>query len=507
MAAVVRTAYGEVRGTTRDGVTAFLGIPYAAPPFGENRFKAPRPHEPWDGVRDATEYGPTAPKPGYPRPFDRLLPDPVVPGDDCLNLNVWTPYFAGGTGGSSPLNAASPDPGGSGLPVMVWIHGGAFRNGSGAVDVYNGHAFARDGVVCVSVNYRLGVEGFAHLPGAPANRGLLDQIFALEWVRDNIAGFGGDPARVTVFGESAGAMSVSTLLSLDLGLFHRAIAQSGAGSIAQDPADALLVTKEMAARLGVEPTAEGFAALDPAAILPVQSAVAAEVTALPDPGRWGATTAAGGMSLTPVLDGELLTQRPEDAVGAGAGRDVDLLTGYTSEEFRLFLMPTGIAAALTDDLVFAATAGMGVPPAVAAAYRDRHPGVPSGELMATIITDHLFRIPANRLAERHAASGGTGGTWMYEFGWRSPNHDLGACHALELGFVFDNLTAEPEGLAGPNPPQELADRMHRAWVEFASGGDPGWERFEPSGRAVKLFDHPSDEIVHDPRGDDRKLWP
>ncbi|MFG2085365.1 MULTISPECIES: carboxylesterase/lipase family protein [unclassified Spirillospora] len=504
MDAVVQTSYGKVRGTTRDGVTAFLGIPYAAPPFGPNRFQAPRPPEPWDGVRDTVEYGPTAPKPGYPKPYDALLPDPEIPGEDCLNLNVWTPYR--GVAGGSSLNDPTPEPGGPGLPVMVWVHGGAFRNGSGAVPVYSGRNFARDGVVCVTFNYRLGVEGFANLPGAPLNRGLLDQIAALEWVRDNIAGFGGDPGRVTVFGESAGGMSVTTLLSLDLGLFGRAIAQSGAGAIAQDPADAMLVTAEMAARLGVEPTAEAFAALDPATIMPVQSAVAAEVSMLPDPGRWGATTAAGGMSLTPILDGELLTRRPEDAIAAGAGRDVDLLIGYTSEEFRFFLMPTGLAGDLTDDLAGAIAAGMGVPAGLPAAYRDRHPDMTPGELMATIITDHLFRIPANRAAAGHAASGGTGGTWMYEFAWRSPVHDLGACHALELGFVFDNLSSETEGLAGPNPPQALADRMHRAWTDFAVHGDPGWRRFDPSTRAVHVFDGPADEIVDDPGGDDRKLW-
>ncbi|MEU4825882.1 carboxylesterase family protein [Actinomadura sp. NPDC023710] len=493
MAAVVQTSHGKVRGTARDGVTAFLGIPYAAPPFGANRFQAPRPPEPWDGVRDAVEYGPTAPKPGYPRVFAALLPDPAIPGDDCLNLNVWTPRLPEGAGRDE-----------AGLPVMVWIHGGAFRNGSGAVPVYSGHTFARDGVVCVTLNYRLGVEGFAHLPGAPPNRGLLDQIAALEWVRDNIAAFGGDPARVTVFGESAGAMSVTTLLSLDLGLFHRAVAQSGAGGIAQDPADALLVTKEMAARLGVEPTAGAFAALDPAAIIPVQNAVAAEVAALPDPGRWGATTAAGGMALTPVLDGDLIGRRPEDAIAAGAGRDVDLLIGYTTEEFRLFLMPTGIAAGLNDELVAAVAAGMGVPPGLPAAYRAHHPDMASGELLAAIITDSLFRIPAHRAAAGHADSGGR--TWMYEFAWRSPNHDLGACHALELGFVFDNLTAEEEGLTGPNPPQALADRMHRAWTRFAVTGDPGWDRFDPSSRAVMVFDAPGDEVVHDPHGRDRELW-
>ncbi|MFI0357879.1 carboxylesterase/lipase family protein [Actinomadura sp. 9N407] len=496
METVVQTRYGKVRGSARDGVAAYLGIPYAAPPFGADRFGLPRPPEPWDGVRDALEFGPTAPKPGYPKPYDMLLPDPEIPGEDCLNLNIWTP-FSGGTGGSSSLT-----PGGEGRPVMVWIHGGAFRNGSGAVSVYNGANFARDGVVCVTVNYRLGVEGFAYLPGAPSNRGLRDQIAALEWVRHNIAAFGGDPGQVTVFGESAGAMSVSTLLSLDLGLFRRAIAQSGAGAIAQTTDDALLVTREMAARLGVEPTAEGFAAIDPAEIIPVQSAVAAEISALPDPGRWGATTVASGMAMTPVLDGDLFPRRAEDAVAAGAGRDVDLLLGYTAEEFRLFLMPTGLAAALTDDLVGAVAGGMGTPASVVAAYRESHPEMDAGELLATLITDGLFRIPANRLAEKHAGS-----SWMYEFAWRSPNHDLGACHALELAFVFDNLGVEGSGeMSGPNPPQELADAMHQAWVNFAVHGDPGWDRFDAAGRHVKVFDAEKNPVVQDPRGADRAVW-
>ncbi|WP_433327332.1 carboxylesterase/lipase family protein [Spirillospora sp. CA-294931] len=489
MGPVVQTAHGKVRGRTEDGVSAFLGIPYAAPPFGPRRFRPPSPPEPWDGVRDAVAYGPTAPKPRYPRPYDRLLPDPIIAGDDCLNLNVWT-------------TALGSD---AALPVMVWIHGGAFRNGSGAVEVYNGANFARDGVVCVTLNYRLGVEGFANLPGAPCNRGLLDQIAALEWVRDNIAAFGGDPSRVTVFGESAGAMSVTALLSLDLGLFHRAIAQSGAGSLAQTPQDALLVTAELAARLGVEPTAEGFASLDPAAIIPIQSAVATEVAALPDPGRWGATTAAGAMSHTPVLDGELLHVLPQDAIAAGAGRGVDLLIGSNAEEFRLFLMPNGLAGLLSDDLVGPVARGMGIPQSICEAYRDRHPALTAGELLAVLLTEHVFRVPANRTADAHATSGGA--TWMYEFAWESPNHDLGAAHALELGFVFDNLhVEESRALAGDNPPRELAEAMHRAWLDFAVTGDPGWERFDPGARAVKIFDAAANPVQHDPRGDDRKLW-
>src|SRR5580700_8824371 len=212
---LVRLKDGVIRGKAKSGVSAFLGIPYAAPPFGANRMRPPQPAEPWAGERDATTFGPTVPKGDYPPHYTRLFPEVVIDGDDCLNLNVWT-----------------PDPGSAGLPVLVWIHGGSFMNGSGSVGAYNGAAFARDGVVCVTINYRLAAEGFLFLGDGTANLGLLDQLAALRWVQDNIAAFGGDPARVTVAGESAGAMSVTTLLSMPLaeGLFTQAIAESGAAA-------------------------------------------------------------------------------------------------------------------------------------------------------------------------------------------------------------------------------------------------------------------------------------
>ena len=206
MESVVKTVNGKVRGLVSGGIASFKGISYAAPPFGPNRMRPPARPEVWDGVRDVMAYGPTVPKPPYPKPYDELLPEPVIAGDDCLNLNVWT-----------------PDPGQAGLPVMVWIHGGAFVNGSGAVAHYAGDRFARDGVVCVTINYRLGCDGFLFLDDASPNRGLLDQIAALQWVQENIAAFGGDPGNVTIFGESAGGMSVATLLSMPAaeGLFGR----------------------------------------------------------------------------------------------------------------------------------------------------------------------------------------------------------------------------------------------------------------------------------------------
>ena len=212
---VVKLKDGAVRGRAGSGVAAFLGVPYAAPPFGANRMLPPQPVPAWTGERDATSFGPTVPKGDYPPQYQPLFPEVVIPGEDCLNLNVWT-----------------PDPGAAGLPVLVWIHGGSFMNGSGSVGAYDGTAFARDGVVCVTINYRLAAEGFLYLGDGIANLGLLDQLAALRWVQENIAAFGGDPGRVTVAGESAGAMSVTTLLSMPLsaGLFGRAIAQSGAGA-------------------------------------------------------------------------------------------------------------------------------------------------------------------------------------------------------------------------------------------------------------------------------------
>jgi carboxylesterase type B len=483
---VVATAEGRVRGRMVDGIAAFLGIPYAAPPFGANRFRAPAAPVGWEGVRDARRYGPTVPKSRYPAPYDVLLADPSIPGEDCLNLNIWT-----------------PDPGGSGLPVMVWIHGGTLLSGSGALEVYDGAAFARDGVVLVRINYRLGVEGFAELEGAPSNRGLLDQLAALAWVQADIAAFGGDPDRVTVFGESAGAVSVTTLLAADRGLFRRAIAQSGAGNLAHDPTDARLVTRELAARLGVEPTAAALAALDPAVILPAQASLAAEVAALPDPEQWGQSTAAAAMAFMPVLDGELVTRRPQEGIAAGAGAGMELLVGYTSEEFRPFLVATDRAALVTPEVMGLVLSWMGMDPALAGAYQTSRAGAAPAEVLAAILTDGLFRIPANRVAEGHAAAP----TWMCEFAWPTAERGLGACHALELGFVFDNLhSPDIAALVGPDPPQPLAAAMHRAWVAFATRGDPGWDRFTPATRRVKVFDGAHNPVVADPRGQERQLW-
>ena len=387
----VRTTSGAVRGTSRDGVHAFLGIPYAAPPFGPRRFAAPQPPEPWDGVRPATAYGPTVPKPPYAPPYDLLLPEPVIPGEDCLNLNVWT-----------------PDPGASGLPVFVWIHGGAFVNGSGAVPVYDGATFARDGVVCVTINYRLGVDGFLQFAdGGPANRGLLDQLAALRWVQENVAAFGGDPARVTVGGESAGAMSTGALLAMPSaqGLFAQAVLQSGAGHHALSAATATRIGGYLAERLGRPAEREALAGVPLPELIAAQQAVAREAATQPDPARWGEVTT-NLMAFEPVVDGEVLPDLPIRRIAAGSARDVAVLVGANREEQRLFLVPNGLIDLVDDQLLQLAVAAYGAPVGkTLEAYTAGRPGATPGELLADVATDWFYRIPAVRLAEAQTGGG------------------------------------------------------------------------------------------------------
>ncbi|MGW0390656.1 carboxylesterase/lipase family protein [Streptomyces sp. NPDC003042] len=501
----VETVYGTVVGEVEDGITRFRGIPYAAAPVGANRFAAPVPPQRWEGEREAFSFGPTPPKPTIDGQLGALMPDPSYPGEEWLNLNVWTPD-------------ASRE---AGLPVMVWIHGGAFTTGSSAVTAYDGAAFARDGVVCVTINYRLGVDGFGYIPDAPlpANRGLHDQIFALRWVQENIQGFGGDRDNVTVFGESAGAMSVLTLLSLELGLFHKAIAQSGSGHITQTPEDATLVLNAIAAQAGVAPTAQALAGLPIAELIAAQKAVGSDITTTADPVKYGETTIAScGMSLMPVLDGDLLTERPIDALAAGKGREVPLLAGTNSEEFRLFIVPTPMVYWLVAKQFRDRALAYGAPSDFYDHYKanstEAYPrNAPSG-IAAAVLTDRMFRIPTYRVAEARAASGAA--TYVYEFGWRSPVQPntiqvrVGACHSLEIPFVWDALhVPETRPITGPNPPQDLAEAMHRQWVRFAVTGLPGWPAYDTGTRPVMAFrrdNGEADVIVPDPREAERKLW-
>ena len=491
MDVVVKTRQGAVRGAIVESIAAFKGIPYAAPPTGANRFQPPRPVQAWDGVRDALSYGATVTKPPYFPPFDVLLPEPAIAGEDSLNLNIWT-----------------PDPGKAGLPVMVWLHGGAFANGTGAIATYDGRRFARDGVVCVTINYRLGVDGFLYLGNGSANLGLLDQIAALQWVQQNIAAFGGDPDNVTIFGESAGGMSVGTLLSMPLaqGLFRRAIAESGAGHHVISRATAQRVGQYLAEKLGVDATLEAIAAVPLDQLVMAQVELSGDVFNHPDPARWG-EVAANQMPFEPVIDGETLPARPIERIAEGASTNVDVLVGTNSEEERLFMVPNGSITHISDDILAGTIAAYGLPVTeTLATYRADRPGANAGDLFEAIVTDWFFRVPAIRLAEAHARNNGR--TYMYEFAWRSPQFDghLGACHGLEIPFVFDTLDiGELETLLGDNPPQHVANAMHAAWVRFATSGDPGWPQYDLNHRPTMRFDTDS-HVVNDPHSAERALW-
>jgi carboxylesterase type B len=504
--AVVNTLCGTLRGAEADGVRMFLGVPYAAPPTGPNRLMPPQPVEPWTGVRDATEYGAAPPQVAPPVSAGSDW-DTGLTGNDCLNLNIWAPAARAATAGTS----------GAGRPVMIWIQGGAFEVGSTAA--YDGRNFARDGVVCVVINWRVGADGFLYLNDGHANVGLLDQVAALEWVRDNIADFGGDPGNVTVFGESAGAMSIGVLLSMPRagGLFRRAILQSGAAHHVIPAPAAERIGRSLAEKLGVPQTREAIAAVPIKRLLTAQTELKAELLAHPDPEHWGRDVVASMMPWQPVIDGDVIPRRPIDRIAAGAGAHVDVIVGTNTEDWKLFLAITGVLAGVTEENLSGTDSIEGFPPPAAYglpvrtavdAYREHYPGATPGDLLAAMQTDWWVRIPALRLAEAHAnAARDTGaGTYMYEFAWAAPG--LGAVHALEVPFVFDtlNTTARLFGpLLGENPPQELADSLHAAWVSFATSGDPGWPEYEPARRATMRFGA-APGVVNDPRGWERALW-
>ena len=503
--AIVRTRQGQVRGALVDGVHTFKGIPYAAPPFGANRLRAPQPAVPWTGVRDGLEDGHKAPQPGTSE--DEAAAgffawDRSVPGEDCLNLTVWT-----------------REPGSAGMPVMIWITGGMFEVGSASW--YDGSRFARDGVVCVAINYRVGAEGFLFLDDTAPNRGLLDQIAAMEWVRHNIGAFGGYPDNVTICGESAGAMGIGTLLGMPRaeGLFRRAILQSGAAQQVLRAADARRMGQYLAGKLGVAPSLDAMAAIPVDRMLAAQIALKDELMAKPDPEHWGMDAVVSALPWQPVVDGVELPSTPLERVRAGAGANVDVMVGSNADEWRLFRVASGDIGQITERELtgpvvehgYKSVAAYGLPVERAlAAYREAYPSASPGDLLAAIQTDWWCRIPGIRLADAHT-NGRPSRTFMYELAWRSPvaGGIFGACHALEIPFVFDTLdegaTQMLGNLLGDDPPQELARTMHSAWISFISRGDAGWPAYDLGRRATMRFDTVS-EVVDDPRAWERSLW-
>ena len=489
MSETVITTYGPVSGSSQDGVLRWLGIPYAAAPFGEKRLRQPQPHPGWTEARDATQPGPTVPKAPYREPFGALLPEPHINGEECLNLNIWAPEGA------------------DSLPVLFWIHGGAFVNGSGIVPHYEGTSFARNGVVVVTINYRLGAEGFLDTADEHSNNGLRDQIAALEWVRDNIAAFGGDPTQVTIAGESAGAISVACLLSSPLadGLFRRAISQSGSAHLALKPSTAKMITAELAKRLEIEPTREAFAAVDVDRLTAVVGAVRIEMATNPNPLVWG-EAAQHAMALEPVIDGDVLPQLPIESIRGGAGKGVDLLIGTNRDEFHFFTVPIGSQDLVNDQILQLAVMGYGYNPESVDTLAAFAGSDKPGDVLTRLITEWYFWRPSIRLAEAVAGNGGK--SYMYEFAWDSPAFDgkMGACHYLEVPFVFNTLdVTEGHALTGPTPPQNVADSMHGAWVSFIKTGDPGWAPYDEQSRPTMIFDVKS-AVENDPHAQNRAAW-
>jgi para-nitrobenzyl esterase len=501
---VVDTRYGKVRGAEADGIWRFLGIRYTAPPVGDQRLRPPAEPEPWDGVADALEFGPNAPQP-EPTLGSAVPGDPEACDEDCLFLNVWAPAGA------------------EALPVMVFVHGGAFVSGAGSSLLYRGERLAGHGVVLVTINYRLGALGFAGHPDLDAgdgagcaNWGLQDQVAALRWVRDNIAGFGGDPDNVTLFGESAGAISVCALLGAPAarGLFRHAIAESG---------PAVAISLEAAGGIAELLMAElGMAGASPAALrdVPVEALLAAQAAV-------GAHFEGGaGLAFQPAVDGGLLPRHPADAIAAGEAAGVDLMIGTNRDEFKFFAVVTPALAAL-DEEGLTDRVGRGLRSAgldrlipagdAIAAYRAARSARGSAtepfELYSAMASDWLFRVPSMRLAEAQAAAGGR--VYCYLFERESPfaGGVLGACHALELPFVFGTLVDPAVGLYSGNGLVELefSEAMQSAWVSFARSGDPAggafypWPTYEPSDRWTMLLG-PLWGAVRAPLEAERSFW-
>jgi para-nitrobenzyl esterase len=465
------TTTGRIRGAIVDGVSRFYGVPYAAAPVGANRFAAPVPHEGWSGERDATAKGPNAPQ--ILRDFPGMDTTPFIgdgwhKGDDYLTANIWTPDVVA-----------------KGLPVMVFIHGGGWVGGTSECAAYDGTSFAKNGVVLISICYRMSVEGVLPLAGAATNICLRDMLAALAWAQKNAANFGGDPANVTVFGESAGAMSIGSLIGSPLakGLFRRAIVQSGHGSMHRTMHSANVVINKLAEVLGVAATADGFRtkSLEDCARAVEQITRPGVPLDIREPD--GRDRTFGLSKFLPLLGDDVMPEPTLDALANGAGAEVDILVGSCAEEMNIYFVPTGVIgiedAGMVTALLSALTPNA---PQILAEY-GLGQGAKPGAVLTAAMSDLVFRDPVRAFALAHK-----GRTHVYEFGWRSTafGGQLGACHALELPFVFNTLPSctGPLGFCGENPPQAIADRTHAIWVEFAKTGALPWDAFDAQTRQV-----------------------
>lgn len=484
---IVDSIYGKLRGQQQGNATVWKGIPYAKPPIGDRRFRAPQPPEPWTEVRDALLFGPSAIQAGNGI-IDFLANQEDNTSEDCLYLNVWSP--------SADKRRR---------PVMVWIHGGAFTVGSGSGQLYDGHSFAAEGdVVVVTFNYRLGALGFLHLGdiggddfSGSCNCGILDQIAALQWVQDNIGKFGGDPERVTVFGESAGAMSIGVLMAVPKaeGLFHQAIMQSGAAANVLSSSIAEKVSSRLLAALKIR-----HGEVDKIRQIPAQQLVDT-ASLLP------------AMSLVPVVEGDLLPVHPELALAEGAAKKIPVLIGTNKDEYRLFsFFDPRWKNGDTEEISSIFEHAFGLNWQVITQYLINGEEL-NQNIYDKLMTMSLFTFPALKLAELQVEQGAP--VWMYRFDWETPVFDgeLKACHSLELPFVWNTISkAGAERLTGDSKERKrLAEEMHHSWIRFARSGNPNtpqlpeWRAYNLKHRPVMIFNR-ENVLVHDPNSGERKKW-
>ena len=491
-----QTQYGPVRGFVEDGVNAFKGIRYGAD-AATTRFASPAKPAAWQEPVDAVAFGPACPQAQRGRLglFDSWVNDPD-PGmsEDCLFLNVWTPA----------LDAEK-------RPVMVWLHGGGFTSGSGSSNAYDGVRLVNRGdVVVVSVNHRLNVFGYTHLDPygeefeGSGNAGMMDLVAALEWVRDNISAFGGNPDNVLIFGESGGGWKVTTLMAMDAaqGLFHRAVAQSGPALEILEAEPAAEHSAALLAQLGLE--GEDISAIRE---MPTDQVLGAALA------LWEEGIRVGGR---PVIDGVHNARHPFTPVAPEQSKEVPLLIGSTQTEMSMLI---GAGQPTTFDLTWEtlpAAVAQAIPGVdadeVIAGYRALHPEIDPPNLFFEVTTDNsVFGRGSFTLADRKAEQGGAP-VYQYYMTWRSPveGGKWGATHALDIGFVFDNV-AKSESMSGVGEEQQaLADVMSEAWLAFARSGDPNhgglpeWPEYDATDRATMIFDNES-RVVNDPRGQERAI--